>query len=357
MSWNVDVAPVLYESAPPITLSAAIELAFDPKHGKYITGSEWEKDTRRHLKIVLDFLGDGPVNELRHGHYKALWRQLAQEYVDNGRYGPRAAEMILTTLATLVRWLADEERIPPNVGLPPEKWLKLMRQDWEARVGAPIPEPKKLRYTVEEQQALWSVLHLADPRMGLLVEIGAERRLGQVARAMRSDIAKHGSRHIGAITIHGKGKKRGGYIVFTEQQRAWVRHALFEGHLRDVERAYRAGALRDYFLAPGMFLKADRVQLKNALRPASFRALRTWWMDLEKLAGVEHIEGRCWYGLRRLAADTSEDIEKDARVLRYEGGWTEDTTRIGYQERERMLIAERAAAMRAARRPKLSVVA
>jgi len=41
----------------------------------------------------------------------------------------------------------------------------------------------------------------------------------------------------------------------------------------------------------------------------------------EACAGVPHVKGRGWYGLRRVAADLAEEITTDARVKDCLGGW------------------------------------
>jgi hypothetical protein len=38
--------------------------------------------------------------------------------------------------------------------------------------------------------------------------------------------------------------------------------------------------------------------------------------EVERLAGIEPVPGRGWYGVRRSATDFAEDVEKDERVLK-----------------------------------------
>lgn len=52
------------------------------------------------------------------------------------------------------------------------------------------------------------------------------------------------------------------------------------------------------------------------MRPINRRTVRDLFNALEDAAGVEHVEGRALYGLRRLSADLAEDSgETDAGVL------------------------------------------
>jgi hypothetical protein len=82
-----------------------------------------------------------------------------------------------------------------------------------------------------------------DPRTELAVEVGAELRLGQVLRVMRSeldltarDLAPYGTPY-GKLKVRGRGKKGGETIVLTLEQRAAIDRSL-AGYLSDLEAQY-----------------------------------------------------------------------------------------------------------------------
>jgi hypothetical protein len=272
---------------------------------------------------------------------------------DSTKHGVRAAEMIVGSLRSAMAWLAQEEYVEPNTALPAQGWKTQMLSEWAARTLKPIAPSKKPRYSKVESALIWLALPNADPRVRLATEIGAELRLGQVVtRTRRSDISAHGEHVIGKVRIHGAGKKKGAEVVLTDAQRDALVEAMTTGYLSDLERAYQAEKIPDYMLIGGGYMALGKAQVANAMRPMGKRALRTYWRRLEKLAGVAHIDGRGWYGMRRRAADDAEDVEDDARVLNIMGGWSDSQTRTKYQEQGRSEIAEKAAQVRDKIRPK-----
>jgi hypothetical protein len=57
---------------------------------------------------------------------------------------------------------------------------------------------------------------------------------------------------------------------------------------------------------------------------------------VERLAGIEPVKGRGWYGVRRTATDLAEDVERDDRVLNSLTGHQDSATRRKfYQQRNR----------------------
>lgn len=344
----------------PLTLSRAVQLIMDPKHGKFAGDSDWQHDVERYLKLCITILGDTPVADIKHAHYKLIWRHLADEHnKDSSRYGVRSAEMICGALRSAMTWLAQEEYVEPNTALPAPRWKAQMQAEWVKLTGKPLSDPHKPRYTKEEYAKLWKALPKADPRLRLAVAIGAELRLGQVVeRTRRSDVKPHGGNEIGLVIVHGAGKKGGADVVLNSQQRAVMIEAMTTGFLSEMESAYKAGKIDDYLLiAGGHLLNAKtsdpdpKAQPVNAMMKIGKRALRDYWRELEELAGVEHVEGRGWYGVRRRAADDAEDETNDPRVLMKMGGWKDDKTRRRYQDQGRTDIAEKAADVRSRIRP------
>lgn len=355
---GIEDAPVL---DGPFTLAAGFRQLLHSKEGKYAGETRWKGDVRRYSEVILDVLGrDLLWSQLKHAHYRKLWRQLAERHRTKGRYGVVAAQKIVGTLQSAARWLQQEGWIEPGSALPAPNWKESLRVEWEEITAKPVTKPRKPKYSVEEQRKLFAALPLADPRLALAVEIGAELRLGQVPRSRRSDILPHGGFQIGAVRVHGRGRKKGETVILTMTQRHALTRALTSGVLADLEAAWRRGEIEDYYLIPGGYLytttdrrgrRVQRAQVKNAMVQLGRTGMRKQWRKLEELAGVEHVEGRNWYGLRRLHADLAEDVERDARVLNRLGGWTHTRTREQYQEEGRTEIAERAKHARAKIRP------
>lgn len=357
-------APV--DPKAPLTLRAAIGLVMDPKSGKYVRKDGWSADAKRYLQLIctipfsepgqpsVQHLGDLLLEQLRHAHYRRVWRWMAEEHVkDSKRFGVRTAEMACGALRAAMVWLAQEEIIDPGTGLPAPRWKTQMQGEWQAMTGKPLAPPKRPRYTKEESEKLWAALPKADPRIRVATEIGAELRLGQVVeRTRRSDIQPHRGHEIGTVRVHGSGKKRGAEVVLTDQPRAVLMEAMASGYLSELEKAYKAGTLPDYLLITGGYFLKGKAQVKHAMTALSPRVMRKHWRDLEELAGVEYVPGRGWYGMRRRAADDAEDVSSDARVLNKMGGWTDSKTRSRYQEESRMDVAEKAADVRGRIRPK-----
>jgi hypothetical protein len=76
-------------------------------------------------------------------------------------------------------------------------------------------------------------------------------------------------------------------------------------------------------------------------------ALTDLFHELERIAKVEPVPGRGWYGIRRKATDVYEDYETDERVLNDQTGHrSSDTRREVYQEKQREEVRAKSAATR-----------
>lgn len=155
----------------------------------------------------------------------------------------------------------------------------------------------------------------------------------------------------GTFTVFGKRNEAGEKLALTEEQRVAVDHAL-KTVLGEAEAAYDPAEPRtDHYLLPGGRLVQGAASVERARHaPLTRDALRKAFHALEVAAGVKPVEGRGWYGLRRVATDAAPDYTSDRRVLDKLGGWTAgSTTREDtYQDREDgLLIAETAAVRRA----------
>jgi len=89
---------------------------------------------------------------------------------------------------------------------------------------------------------------------------------------------------------------------------------LVDGYLRDLETAYQTQRLRTYPLFPGRRLVRGHARV-DAMTPLQARAALDLFHELERLASVDVIQGRGWYGVRRISADLAEDVEHDNLAL------------------------------------------
>ncbi|MDB4886330.1 MAG: hypothetical protein JWN79_1768, partial [Gemmatimonadetes bacterium] len=192
-----------------------------------------------------------------------------------------------------------------------------------------------------------------DPRIELAVELGAEMRLGQVGESRRSqlDLTRTATAPYGTLNVYGKAKKTAEKFNLTPEQRVAVDRAL-ETVLADAESQYVEGNRRtDYYLIPSGKLVRGAASAERARQaPLSRDALRKAFHALEVAAGVTPVDGRGWYGLRRVATDAAPAFTSDRRVLDKLGGWTAgSTTREDtYQDRDDELLMEATAKVRRA---------
>lgn len=346
----------------PLTLAGGFRKLLEKKGGKFPTDTQHRREVVRASEVILKVVGkDKRMDEVKHGDYRAVWRHVMHEHKKSGDYGLRTAEIFCGVLQGAARWLQIEGLLEPGDAMPAPGWRGRMRAEWETITGTPAPEPEKPRYTDAESERLWRALPHADPRAALAMELGAELRLGQVARVRRSDILPSQGWRIGRLRVAGRGKKKGVTIVLTMSQRHALTRALLTGFLAEAEAAFRAGEIEDFYLiASGKLHRATdwrgrtvkRASPKGASRPLERGALGARWAELENLAGVEHVEGRLWYGMRRLQADKADALEGvSARAKNRMGGWTKTSTREGYLEQANQQDAEEAARARKRIRP------
>jgi hypothetical protein len=356
--WRAAESGVEEVPTGPLSLSTAFRLLLHSEDGKFAAGSRWTRDVKLYSARILDIIGDPPVSEIRHAHYRKLWRALAELHRRGKAGGVPTADKIVGVLRSMIVWLQQEGHLEPGTGLPAPKWKSIMRDEFVEILRAPLPRVRKPRYTPEESALIWQALPSpeVDPRLRLAAEIGAELRLGQVPRSRRTDVHPHGIHALGAVEVHGRGKKHGELVVLTDDQRAALADAMTTGYLRQLEAAYQAGQIKDYHLIPGSRLRTVDGVLTSPVERAGVAWGKTGlvkaWRVLERVAGVPHVEGRLWYGLRRRASDDAEDVTSDARVLNKLGAWKHTSTREGYQEEGRTDIAEQAASVRATIRRK-----
>lgn len=374
---TVDALPVVVASADELTLEDGFNLAFRPydpesQYSGKVRPTRHRADARRAAADVVRVLGPKKTwASLEKRDYARIWQRVAD--VRNGdavwesklknrngmpkqrRPGWQWCRIMLATLFSVGRWLEDEGRLPPKTLTIPHNWRGTLQEEWTKMTGESTRKSKP-RYTVAELGRLWTALPLTDPRVRLGLTLGAELRIGQVIRVRRSnlDLSHVGAFGMGRLEVVGRGRKKGVVMDLTPEQRRVVDEMLNPrtGYLGKLEAAYLDGVRDDYPLFPQYVFMDGRNQAladvpDEVMHRRSFLRL---FYRLEATAGVEHREGRGWYGIRRLTTDLAPEYTTDSRILNKIGGWTDTQTREDYQDEDNPEDASRAARVRRALR-------
>lgn len=227
---------------------------------------------------------------------------------------------------------------------------------WEG-VGAALPR-KFYWHPPEDPVAIdraWFNYKAAAGRFGYV----DERRVGQVNRSLRSqlNLGEVDVHEFGLIGVLGQGKKRGEVVHLHPELRACIDECLSErGHLWELERAYQAGEIDDYYLWQKGRMRKDRragvmrIPLERHLTnpgPLDSGSLIDLFREFETMCGVQHVSGRSFYGLRRALSDIAPEYTSDPRALDRLTGHDDPATRERrYQDRLRVEDREEAAAAR-----------
>lgn len=315
------VSAVVMAPTAPLTIAQGWARAKHPELGKWNKDSAYRKDIDRAIKRAVETWGAACTwEEIDRGQLRKLWRKELARLRSKGHTGTRGAQLLLDLVLAVAEWLRDEQLIGPTAAL---RWRNM---DAEFLADAGDHTPSRPRYTVEEYRKLFAAAWQADERYGLLYDLGAEGRLGQVARAMRS----HLDTATGRLRVIGRGKKKGTVIVFTAAQKLNVADVLAAGYLAGLEAAYQAGEIPDYPLFPGGHFARDKdtkalvSRAEYATRaPVDRTAWRAWHQDAEKLAGIPHLKGRGPYGSRRAGVDGAKAEKISREGLQSWGGWAD----------------------------------
>jgi hypothetical protein len=374
--------PDAEEKNDELTLADGFRKLLHPKFGKFsdVTAKHVKYHVRPRSKIAittlraeLDATGE-PMptwTTFRPAHARILWRALALTYKKRKTGGMRAAEQIVDALYSAAAWLRQEEYIPPTACIAPPKWRKQLKEEWQEITGV-VYVVQRPRHSRTEVRQIFDVLAdpnaKIDPRIRLAIELGAELRGGQVLRTKRSQLeipsltpdayetlymadlaSSEPTGVLGRVAILGRPKKPGEVVIFTPEQRRAVDTAL-EGYLRDWEAQYQGNGV-DYYLFPAGKLVKGVSKVVPCSKVVNELGPLKWFRELEVVAGVTHMLGRGWYGLRRSGTDVAPDYSSDARELNALGGWTDSETRETiYQDRQALPVRARASAVRRAAR-------
>jgi hypothetical protein len=341
--------------------------------GKYQVEKRHVPDARRAAHRILRILNPRlPVVHVAKSHVAQVWGRLAREYraeldaiaderkarlkagQDPKRLptrapagGYRQTEFTIQTLFAMLRWLRDQPALGCREVLGPwPSWKLECADDWSQLTGSE-PVVHRPRYTEEELGRLWRALPEADCRVRLLLETGAELRPGQVLRCTRRHLDLRPQAHapLGELTVPGAKRKRGTTAVLTRETRDVIDDAL-TGHLREYEEAYQAGQIDNYPLFPAGRFRKGVLPRRDAPKQMTREHAGELFRELEQLAGVEHVPGRAWYGIRRVTTDIAPAFTSDERVLDNLSSNDEETRRRYYQDREAPRFRQQAAAVR-----------
>lgn len=293
-----------------LTIGQAAAKVIDPDRGLYPKPGQHRSEVLRALAFAAAVWGEHqPWSALRKADLRALWRRRLEQLQRDGYAGARGAEVTVSRVLTVAAWLRDEELIPAHACVPPRKWKQVLAGE------AGNPDPKRPRYTLDEMRALLKAAADVEPRLALLVALGAELRLGQVVRVRRTDLNLEAQ----TLTVRGAGKKRGTVVGLTPGQLAAAKAALATGYLK-----YLNGGQADYYLFPGGKLERTTEGVLVALadrKPVSRRTVGLWWHRAERVAGITHEPGRAAYGVRRAAVDGFLALGISPKALENAGGW------------------------------------
>lgn len=343
------------EVAPSaVTVGQTWDLISDPATGKYPHPSPFRDELERSLAYAVATWGaDRLWVSITADDWTRLMRQRLTEQVQRGRVGLRSTEITVSRILTAANWLRKKKRIPMDAAVIDPDWRKdeLAPFYMGLTKTKSMPEPNRPRHTDDEARRLIAVSWEVDPRFGLLMALGAELRLGQVARAKRSDLDLSAN----TFTVKGSGDKKGETIELTVGQSLAVQRA-FSTYLFEAEGDYLVPQRipDDYYLFPGGRLygkkAGEAMATVGQARAAHINenTIRDWYWAAEKLAEIPRIRGRGVYGVRRAAVDHALGKKVSQQGLKSLGGWSSDEMpRRVYADQENRQGRKEAASARA----------
>jgi len=298
-----------------VTIGQTYSLISDKADGKYPHRSPFRDELRRTLRFAGTVWGaDSSWDTISESHWIKLLQQRLEELLKKKTRAVRSTEITVSRLITAVGWLRKTKRIPRDAAQWPPQWKQVIRDHWKAVTGSKRdPTPFQPKHALDDVTRIREASDF-DPRLQLLMWFGAER-LGQVARAKRSDLdlSDDAGEGYGTLAVHGHGTQNGGLVQLTAGQRAAVDRAIDHGgYLAEKERTYRADNREDYVLFPAGYIvgrvgftrgqSIARTLSKHVdyRKPVSGSWIRKSFRVAEKRAGIVHVTGRSAFGVRRV---------------------------------------------------------
>jgi hypothetical protein len=207
-----------------ITVGEIEALITDEKTGKYPHQSAFRSELVRAIRYAVSVWGaDTFVDTIDNAKWTELARDRVTGLVGRGHVGARSAEITISRLITVMRWLRKQKHIPAGAAEIDDERTATRVAKWKVELLAFLrglthskrdPQPSRPRHSQEEMLRLFAAAPKVDPRMFILLYVTAELRLGQTSRAMRSDLRLEKS-EFGELHIFGAGHKGGEIVELT----------------------------------------------------------------------------------------------------------------------------------------------
>lgn len=332
----LEEAPAVAQAPKRLTVGETAAWLVDREIGPYPEKTPF----RTEMLAALDFAGtvwgkEKAWADVTPDDWTRLLRQRMGGLIAAKRTGVRGTEITISRLLTVITKAVAKRKLPAGTAPIDPDWKAQIVEYWKgATRSTRDPVVHRPRYTLAEMRRILQVAYATDRRVGLAIVLGAELRLGQVARAQRTDLRFEEGPH-GALFIPGSGKKGGTIAEFTRAQREALDHALGPaGYLADAERRFAEGSLPDYYLFPGGRLAGERKDRQREIpvaitahtrldAPLGEGALLKRFRRIEAAAGVAYLPGRGWYGLRRQGVDAAKQAGISREGLKAQGGWSD----------------------------------
>ncbi len=157
------------------------------------------------------------------------------------------------------------------------------------------------------------------------------------------------------VVVPGRGNKKAGRYYPTEQGVGAFMEATQQGYLSHLEKAYETDGT-DYPVFPGGVgvLQPDAVLPMGNYKQLDRSVTRKLFLDIEKAAGVHHVRGRAFHGLRRLATDDLVREGATPTEIQASGNWSTSQTpmeiyRDGIKDQDRKRAAKKLSRRKAQR--------
>lgn len=241
--------------------------------------------------------------------------------------GLRTAQRGVSVLLRAVSYCTENGWLDVDTAAPTKGWQDKLAAEFTRTTNLPATGTAE-RFSLADVGRLLRAcrerLPDLDPRLALLLELGSELRLEALLRVRRSQLNLRpvGAFGLGRLVVPGIGLKQGVTLDLTPEERAAVDYAL-STYLAPLERAFSAGEITDYPLAPAGAIPQSGV-------PATPRRCAAHWGDrdaslkftqLLQSAGISKTRGLAWRGLRRCLSDEVDRVTEDETVRQYIGSW------------------------------------